>query len=431
MSQWQDKNKAELTEAIMRLETIVNNVGVYVYAKDMQGQYTYVNENVQTLFNCTMDDIIGKDDSHFFDLSLSQSIKENDKQVLIEGKHIENEEVNFIKETQEKRIYRSIKTPLRNAQNEIIGMCGISKDITEEKELQEKLDNHQKLLDVILNNVDAYIYMKDSDRHFRYVNSKVADLFGLPADKIIDQLDSHVIPQATADHFWESDKLVFSTQEKQTIEESIVDEHGKTHRYLSVKMPYMLDNKASAIIGFSTDVTELYELKEEFKKQANTDALTGLFNRRYFVEQAEKEFRRAKRYHLNLTLLSIDIDHFKVINDKFGHPVGDQVLVQVAQNLMPNLRGEDILARIGGEEFSILLPEITSQQAKVVAERIRRQQETHLVEGDWVKPPAVEVSIGVASLNDSDESFDELFSRADKALYIAKNSGRNQVCLFD
>ena len=124
-----------------------------------------------------------------------------------------------------------------------------------------------------------------------------------------------------------------------------------------MKMPYQLDENSNALIGFSTDVTELYQLKEEFKKQANTDALTGLYNRRYLFKHAEIEFSRAIRHDLNLAVISIDIDYFKKINDQYGHPVGDKVLIEIGKNIALSLRQEDILARMGGEEFAIILPD--------------------------------------------------------------------------
>lgn len=430
MSDKSDKSLEELIEANLRLEAMINNVGAYIYSKDINGCYTYANNLVLDLFNCSLEELLGKDDSHFFDLSLSQAIKENDQQVLLHGKVIEVEETNFIKGNHEPRIYKVVKTPLY-FQDKIVGMSVISTDITEDKLLQKTLNENKKLLNAVLDNVDAYIYMKDKERRFLYVNSNVANIFGLPAQDIIGKLDSEVVPQDVADHFWESDKLVFESNQRHTIEEELKADDGKMHRYLSVKIPYQSDKETPSIIGFSTDITELYQLKEEFRKQANSDPLTGLYNRRYFVEQAEKEFHRAKRYNLSLSLLSLDIDHFKKINDKYGHPVGDSVLIQLTQNLLPSLRNEDVLARIGGEEFSILLPEISAKQAKLVAERIRCEQESNIIQGDWDGDITALVSIGVATLSSTDETFDELFSRADKALYVAKNTGRNQTCFLD
>jgi diguanylate cyclase (GGDEF)-like protein/PAS domain S-box-containing protein len=382
------------------------------------------------LFDKKLEEVVGFDDSHFFDLDLSTQLNKNDKKVMFEGITVESEETNYIKSLKETRIYKAVKNPLYDTNGNIIGMCGVSTDITDEKKLQQTVKSQQHLLNAVLDNADAYIYMKDIDRTFQYVNSKVANLFGDTPENIIGKKDTEVLPIEVAEHFHLSDQKVFETNEKQIIEESSEDERGELRHYISTKIPYQLEEGIPALIGFSTDVTELYALKEEFKKQANTDSLTELYNRRYFTDHSEREFYRAKRHLRIVSLISIDIDHFKNINDCYGHPAGDKVLMSVAKCLLPCIRQEDILARIGGEEFSILLPETTLQSAKVVAERIRLNQSNLSITGEWKGEITLTVSIGVTCIKFEDDTFDDFFRRGDKALYQAKALGRNQVyCL--
>ena len=364
------------------LGEVLNNVGAFIYTKDLKGFYTYVNQAVLDLFDKKLEEVVGFDDSHFFDLDLSTQLNKNDKKVMFEGITVESEETNYIKSLKETRIYKAVKNPLNDTNGNIIGMCGVSTDITDEKKLQQTVKSQQHLLNAVLDNADAYIYMKDIDRTFQYVNSKVANLFGDTPENIIGKKDTEVLPIEVAEHFHLSDQKVFETNEKQIIEESSEDERGELRHYISTKIPYQLEEGIPALIGFSTDVTELYALKEEFKKQANTDSLTELYNRRYFTDHSEREFYRAKRHLRIVSLISIDIDHFKNINDCYGHPAGDKVLMSVAKCLLPCIRQEDILARIGGEEFSILLPETTLQSAKVVAERIRLNQSNLSITGE-------------------------------------------------
>tara|TARA_R110001592_G_scaffold186150_13_gene430461 strand:+ start:1946 stop:3253 length:1308 start_codon:yes stop_codon:yes gene_type:complete len=420
-------SKDNLSVDVKMLTEVLNNVGTCIFTKDIHGCYTYVNQAVLDLFNINSTDIIGFDDSHFFDLALSQQLKENDRKVIKEAITVENEETNFIKSLQETRIYKTVKKPLFDDANNVIGICGVSTDITAEKKLQKIIKAQKKLLHTVLDNVDAYIYMKDNERTFKYVNSKVAELFGTSAENIIGKKDTEVLPLDVAEHFNQSDQKVFDTGEKQTIEETSADEQGNVRYYMSTKIPYQHQGELPTLIGFSTDVSELYALKEEFRKQANTDSLTKLYNRRYFIDHAEREFHRAKRHLRILSLIAIDIDHFKDINDSYGHPIGDKVLMSVAQCLLPCLRQEDILARIGGEEFSILLPETTLQSAKVVAERIRLNQSNLIIKGEWQGEIKVTVSIGVTCIRFADDNFDDFFTRADRALYQAKDSGRDQV----
>ena len=427
----QNKNNKELEAKINSLEIILNNVGGYIFTKDLAGRYTYVNDLVTELFQCDRDDIIGKDDSHFFDLNISDEIKQNDLKVMQQGITIETEELIFIKALGGLRTCKTIKTPLFDAQGKIIGMSGISTDLSERKKLEVLVEEQKQFLDIILDNVDAFIYMKDSTRHFRYVNNKVAEMFGLPIKDIVGKLDSDVIPKAFADHFWESDRLVFEKNEKQTIEEEIADTDGKKRHYISTKIPYQFKDCSHVLIGFSTEVTELYELKERFKKQATIDSLTGLHNRRYFLESAEREFHRAKRHQLPFSIITIDIDRFKLINDTYGHPVGDLVLVNVCKNILPSIRAEDVLARIGGEEFSILLPNTTIERARLVAHRICQFQSDNAMTGNWPGEINATISVGVTCMKSSDNSFQELFSRSDKALYKAKDTGKNRVTFLE
>ena len=412
------------------LAEVLNNVGAFIYTKNLEGLYTYVNQPVLDLFNKSLEDVIGFDDSHFFDLDLSEQLNRNDQKVMLQGVAVESEETNYIRSLKETRIYKAVKKPLFDTDGNVVGMCGISTDITDEKNLQKMVRSQQHLLNAVLDNADAYIYMKDIDRTFQYVNSKVAELFGDSAENIIGKKDTEVLSIEVAEHFHLSDQKVFDTNEKQIIEESSEDDSGELRHYISTKIPYQLEGGTPALIGFSTDVTELYTLKEEFRKQANTDSLTALYNRRYFTEHAEREFYRAKRHLRIVSLISIDIDHFKNINDGYGHPAGDKVLISVAKCLLPCIRQEDILARIGGEEFSILLPETTLQSANIVAERIRLNQSNLSIVGEWEGKIKLTVSIGVTCIRFEDNTFDDFFTRADKALYQAKALGRNQVfCL--
>ncbi|WP_254849532.1 sensor domain-containing diguanylate cyclase [Thalassotalea sp. PP2-459] len=425
-----NKPLSSIAQQVMLLSEVLNNVGACIFAKDLNGKYLYANDMVLELFDTTLENVVGKDDSHFFDLSISHQLKKNDKKVFNEGVIVEQEETNYVKSRGEFRIYHSVKKPLYDEERNIIGLCGISTDITEQKRLEGLVKKQKDLLNIVLDNVDAHIYMKDNQRTFKYVNSRVAALFGLPAEEVVGKKETDILPEEVAEHFYQSDKKLFETGERQTIDETVIDDDGNEHHYLSVKIPYYPEGEAPVLIGFSTEVTELYKLKEQFRKQANTDSLTNLFNRRYFVEHAEREFKRAQRNGKPLTVISIDIDHFKDINDQYGHQAGDEVLITVSKHLLPNLRSEDVLARIGGEEFAIVLPDTNLEQAKHIAERIRQQQDSIRLTGHWQGELNVQVSVGVAIMLNDDSTFDMLFSRADKALYMAKNNGRNQVYCF-
>ena len=168
---------------------------------------------------------------------------------------------------------------------------------------------------------------------------------------------------------------------------------------------------------------------ERVENLAATDALTGLFNRRYLDGALERELARADRSDSSLALLMLDIDHFKSFNDTYGHAMGDLVLKKVASTLSDGLRQADVLARFGGEEFVVVLPQVTAAAALDSAERIRASVERASIHPGGERKH-VTVSIGLAMLPDHGDSAETLLEAADQALYRAKNLGRNRVCRF-
>jgi len=175
---------------------------------------------------------------------------------------------------------------------------------------------------------------------------------------------------------------------------------------------------------------ELRRHNKQLERIAIEDPLTGIYNRRYFFELAEKEVERAKRYKNPLSVVILDADNFKRMNDNFGHLIGDQILVNLAKLCLNNIRSLDILARYGGEEFVILMPEATKKDAQKIAERLRKLvAETSMVTG--ALDVMITISLGVASWNCNQElNFDSLLVRADQALYQSKEYGRNRVSIW-
>lgn len=184
------------------------------------------------------------------------------------------------------------------------------------------------------------------------------------------------------------------------------------------------------ILGMITDQErrQNFFLKKSLEEQATKDSLTGVANRRFFLELADREFLRAQRYHKHLSLLLIDIDHFKQINDNYGHPIGDQAIVALTELICRVVRHTDIVGRIGGEEFAVLLTETDLLGAECVAERLRgavADMELMTV----VASIKFTVSVGGVVLNTDYKDIQHLIKTADDALYQAKRAGRNCVVI--
>ena len=165
---------------------------------------------------------------------------------------------------------------------------------------------------------------------------------------------------------------------------------------------------------------------ETIYKMTIVDGLTGVNNKRYFSDTLERELPRARRHDRPLALVMFDIDHFKAVNDNFGHLAGDYMLKEIAQLVVARIRPDDIFARYGGEEFALLLPETTLEGGQLIAEELRKriEEQAFEFEGEQIK---VTVSCGVSQLS-ADEKAQEFVKNADRLLYVAKNNGRNQVC---
>jgi len=217
-----------------------------------------------------------------------------------------------------------------------------------------------------------------------------------------------------------------------TIEHAV--ESMKAGAFDFITKPFNYD-QINLIINKTLENKRLQKLameREYYKKLSACDELTELFNYRYFNETLEKEIQRRERYNRPLTLMMIDLDNFKPINDTFGHLVGDTVLKQAASLIKKNTRGCDLVARYGGDEFSVILPETTEEEALVVAYRIREAIDEFNFETSKGKSISdLSVTIGLSSLPDKSKDKKELIDTADNALYKGKANGKNRVVVYN
>jgi diguanylate cyclase (GGDEF)-like protein len=180
------------------------------------------------------------------------------------------------------------------------------------------------------------------------------------------------------------------------------------------------------------DSEDLQSIAAQFQLLSLTDPLTGLLNRRYLEERLSEEINRSKRYDYSMSFMMIDVDDFKNYNDLNGHAAGDEALQMVAQCLKSTLRSADVAVRYGGEEFSVLLPQTTAVEARVIAERVRlRVEQTIFPHGKTQPLNAVTVSIGISSFSRQLDTAAQIIYAADRALYLAKSRGKNSVQEFE
>ncbi|MGF1728836.1 sensor domain-containing diguanylate cyclase [Photobacterium kasasachensis] len=292
-------------------------------------------------------------------------------------------------------------------------------------------ENIEHILKRIVDEVGAYIYVKDAEGKYIYANKQTCQLFNCSVDKIQGTDDSQYFSPSLLEQIIENDQFVLKNRKRIEVQErNQLQCSGKIFIYKSVKIPLIsINNEVIGLCGVSTDITDLYNTQKRLQIQANTDSLTLLSNRRYFLEQVEKEISRSIRHNTPLSLIIADIDHFKHVNDNYGHDIGDEVLVSISNIFKRTLRKEDIIGRIGGEEFALLLPHTNLQSALKLAERIREDIAQSSVSSHDRKKIKVTISMGATDLTHRDNCYQCLYRKADEALYKAKEAGRNKVCI--
>lgn len=319
--------------------------------------------------------------------------------------------------------------PVRDSDGEITHFVSFQRDISARHDMERALTASERLYRSIHDNVQEAIFLvRLDDDDFVYVgnNPRHEATTGLTAECLRGARPHEILPPEMAEAV--SARYRQCVAERQTIRyEEVLDlPAGRRHWATSLAPVFDDAGQVEMIVGLSVDVTEQKHAEGELRRLATTDVLTGLSNRRHFLERAAQELGRVRRYDTPSAFIMLDIDHFKRINDTWGHATGDDVLRRMALVLGAAVRETDLVGRLGGEEFGVLLPETGLEPALALAERLREAvtEEEVPVEGERLRFSA---SFGVTLLHADDETVDMPMARADAALYAAKFAGRNRV----
>lgn len=298
-------------------------------------------------------------------------------------------------------------------------------------------------LDQILNAINVGLVTLDRDLHVRSWNHWMATHSGIAEERIVGAPLFEFFPSLDSPAFRRNCKSVLGFG-------SFAFFSQKVHRCLfpfspprslGTRFEYMQqscvmgpirreDGAITSLFLVVQDVTEIAAYEEKLREMNVRDGLTGVFNRRYLDHQLSVEFERFRRYRRPLSVLLLDIDLFKRVNDRFGHPCGDAVLKATAAAIREGVRRSDLLARYGGEEFCCVLPETSLSGALVLAEKLRAAAAA-LEHRCGAEAVPITLSVGVAEARNGMASAGDLVSRADESLYEAKRTGRNRVIALD
>lgn len=386
---------------------------------------TRINDAMLLQYRASKDQFIGLTPADFFEHDI-----EHGKEVWMEFFNSGHLHI----ETREKRFddtpmwVEGDYSCIYDEYNRITGHFGIQRDVTRRKTAELELSQAKDQLDSIFNEMEDVVFsLRLPDYKVEFVTPSVERLYGISPEAFMANSDLwkdfvHPEDAGIIEETTESlqKKGYFESEYRIITEENVIKwvrNRAKTV-YSENAEPVRLD-------GVMTDITSRKKMEAELRKLATTDPLTGLWNRRYFMNELERQHERVKRYNEKAAIVLLDLDHFKKINDTYGHAGGDQVLRSFSDT-MKKMRISDTCARIGGEEFAILMPHTTSEQAVTVAERFRMEIESLSVDTES-GPVQFTTSIGITNMLPEDETFDSALRRSDRALYEAKRSGRNRT----
>jgi len=327
-------------------------------------------------------------------------------------------------------------SPIYNELGQIVGSLPTAVDITDRKHIEDKLALSEEQYRFVLEGSELGFWDWNIVTNTVERNERWALMLGYEHREIQETTQQWLdfIFPADRDKAWRSISDVLEGRTNvHKLEYRMLHKDGSIRWILDQAkvMKTGSDGRPHRMCGTHTDITQRKELELELERNAKTDFLTGLLNRRHFMEVTNQELLRSSRLNNPMSILMVDLDNFKKINDTHGHKFGDDVLKSFASISKITFREIDFIGRIGGEEFAVLLPETTRDQATDAAERLRRSVANSSIASERDSAIQFTVSIGVTSISSENDTLDILLNQADKALYKAKNSGRNQVCVYD
>lgn len=302
----------------------------------------------------------------------------------------------------------------------------VVRDISEQKQAVAQIRQARDRAETYFEIVRVMMLVLDTSGRVTAINHCGCELLGLPQETILgEDWFTRFVPDTDAEQVTRVFEQLRDGHEEpaEYMENEVMTATGE-RRVMAFRnaVLYASDGDVEGILSSGTDITEQRQLEAELQYQASHDPLTEINNRRKGAELLYREITRAHRYASRLSVLLFDIDFFKTINDQHGHDVGDGVLRELTAIATRRLREADILARWGGEEFLVLLPETTLEGASRVAEDLRQ----YVAESRFSGAPSLTISVGMAELGE-DDTADSLLKRVDNALYAAKNGGRNRI----
>jgi diguanylate cyclase (GGDEF)-like protein/PAS domain S-box-containing protein len=430
------EDRANRLAAMLRL--VSDNVPDMIWAKDLEQHYLFANKAMceQLLCAGSTDQVVGLDDLYFAQRerddhpdnplwhTYGESCRATDSETLRQGKALQFEESGYVRGRW--MVLDAYKAPLLDDHGLVIGTVGSARDVTAQRAAQDKL----RLASMVLEHSSEALLATDADNRIVDVNPAFTTLTGYTRDEVIGQTPSILNSGRQGADFFKTLWHELHTRGRWQGELWNRRKNGQVYaEWLTINTIYHEDGSVHRRVALFSDVTEKKLAEELIWRQANFDTLTGLPNRRMFMDRLGQGLIKAQRSSQKLVLLYLDLDHFKEVNDTLGHEAGDMVLNEAARRISGCVRASDTVARLAGDEFTVILDELVDP-ARV--EGIALNIIAALAQPfDTDEHRAqVTVSIGVTVYPDDGADINRLMENADQAMYEAKRAGRNRCSFF-
>lgn len=420
------RTERELIEKEYYQRALLDNFPFSVWLKDRDSRYLAVNRTFASQLGLDSDDVPGKTDFDFFSQQLAMRNLADDKQVIEQRCQINFEEQVVIAENSRPIWMETYKAPLLDDQGAVLGSVGFARDISHRKEVEEQLH----LAALVYHNSSEAMVVTDADNRVLTVNPAFNSITGYCPDEVVGR------PFAVMHSGNDGDEIRRTMWHQIDLTGNWHGELGATRKngeafVLELRINSYFDGSGNVQrrVALFSDITLRKQSEEQVWRQANYDPLTELPNRRMFCDRLTLEIKKAERMEQSLGLLFIDLDRFKDVNDTLGHEMGDLLLKDAARRLTQCVRESDTVARLSGDEFTIILGEIEHVDS---LERVAQDVLLKLGESFQLGEERVFISasIGIALYPDDGDNLRQLLKNADQAMYEAKNHGRNNYRFF-
>ncbi len=425
----QPSNSINIEKYLSILESIEDGY----FEVDLAGNFTFLNDAVCRTMGYSRDELMGMNYRHYIVEENTKKVFQAFNQVYKTGNPLKELGWYIKRKDGSRRYIEGSVSLLKNSSGKPTGFRGIARDITERKQMENKLRNSEEKFRMLAESTSSAIMMHQGD-HWIYANRAAEEISGYTEEELFGM------------HFWDIVHPDYKDMVKQSgynrqqgkvlpraYEFKIITKNGVEKWVSLTGNPITYEDKPTALISV-TDITERKQAETALKNSEHRylelsiiDDLTQLYNSRHFYAQLEREIERSNRYEHPLTLLMLDLDKFKDFNDTYGHVQGDYVLSRLGHAIKRSLRETDSAYRYGGEEFTIILPMTVSEEGIVTAKRIQkefRKENFSLIAGQEIY---MTVSIGLAQ-HKPNEEIKTFVHRVDQFMYKVKKTGRGKIC---